>query len=93
MTADGTADGDLAAVVDRVMTALASEGWTVTASSPPGSTPSPAPALRVIARRDDVVAQALITGTLGTTPAPAGSQWVQLSVAHPDDRIGWTTTP
>jgi hypothetical protein len=90
---DGTARGDLATVVERVATALAEGGWDLTTSAPLEAPASgPAAAHRLVAARDDVAVQVLVAGTLGTTPAPAGSQWVQLSVARRDDRLSWTPT-
>ncbi len=93
ITTDGTLAGDLESVVAEVARAMEAGGWEVKTSEAVGSAAGQrAPAYRVIATRDDIAIRALVTGVLGTTTAPAGTQWVQLSVARHDDRLAWTTT-
>ncbi|MDQ3468385.1 MAG: hypothetical protein M3487_01200 [Actinomycetota bacterium] len=85
-------EGDLDSVVGRVTATLVDGGWDVhTSERHDGAAAGVAPTHVVMAARDGVVVR-VVVAILGTVPAPAGAQWTQLGVAHPDERLGWTIT-
>lgn len=91
VTATASFSGERDGAVGTLIDFLTGAGWTVATSASLDVGDSPADwGFQVVARRGNDVARFVLHDRVGTRDAAAGTVWLQLAVAEPNDALAWT---